>query len=399
VGRRAWSTLRPEHGPGRLQLMELPGIRGPRLPELRPIKFTDVFPGDRRSRARRLKIGVGGYLVSNPIQLAGLKECYPQAKITRADDLMVALRRISRERDQLHPGRPADHRDATQKSSARSACMTELQLVGIAQKSIYENGAEYEGLPCTSSARVHAARHLPLHRTGNREGGYRPAQPLGQGDGYSPSIGMPVSMGRCPAAKGRPRRVRPGGPPLDVRPAEGRVGGDVARDYIELFKKRGYYGKLLYGPCHGDGADRGRSTVVRDELELPARGKHDLQVDSFVSTRNSAFAGDGVVIPGSGRAPLPADREPSTRSACRESALSNGSPLKKEQGMTTTKRPAKRPARTAAPSTSFFRVRHGDRRRLLHAVLRRGEERHAAPARPPRQARDPGDVLLDGPRG
>ncbi len=25
--------------------------------------------------------------------------------------------------------------------------MTELQLVGIAQKTIYENGAEYEGLP------------------------------------------------------------------------------------------------------------------------------------------------------------------------------------------------------------------------------------------------------------
>ena len=45
-------------------------------------------------RGKKLKIGVGGYLVSNPIQLAGLKACYPECEIVRADDLMVALRSV-----------------------------------------------------------------------------------------------------------------------------------------------------------------------------------------------------------------------------------------------------------------------------------------------------------------
>ena len=56
------------------QLMEYRESADPAYPELKASKFTDVF-NSIGVKGKRLKIGVGGYLVSNPIQLAGLKEC------------------------------------------------------------------------------------------------------------------------------------------------------------------------------------------------------------------------------------------------------------------------------------------------------------------------------------
>jgi Xaa-Pro aminopeptidase len=80
------------------QLMEYRESADPAYPEVKASKYTDVF-NSLGVKGKKLKIGVGGYLVSNPIQLAGLKECYPECEIVRADDIMVALRSIKSENE------------------------------------------------------------------------------------------------------------------------------------------------------------------------------------------------------------------------------------------------------------------------------------------------------------
>ncbi len=187
-------------------LMEYRESADPAYPQLRASKFTDVFHSIGVN-GRRLKIGVGGYLVSNPIQLAGLKECYPEAEIRRADDVMVALRSIKSEneiaciREALRITEIATQEVIRQIRPG----LTELQLVGIAQKSIYENGAEYEGLPMYVFSEK-STRHA-ISRSTYREiekGDIVQLNLSAKVDGYSPSIGMPVSMGRL---TGRKREV------------------------------------------------------------------------------------------------------------------------------------------------------------------------------------------------
>ena len=206
------------------QLMEYRESADPAYPEAEGLDLHRRVPARSASRGKRLKIGVGGYLVSNPIQLAGLKECYPEAEIVRADDVMVALRSIKSDNEIacIREGLRITEIATQEVIRHIRPGMTELQLVGIAQKTIYENGAEYEGLPMYVFSEK-STRHAISRST------YREIQPgdivqlnlSAKVDGYSPSIGMPISMGRLAGGKGD-RRVRPRGPPLDVRPVEGR---------------------------------------------------------------------------------------------------------------------------------------------------------------------------------
>ena len=93
------------------QLMEYRESADPAYPELKASKYTDVFHSIG-VKGKRLKIGVGGYLVSNPIQLDGLKECYPECgdRARRRHHGRPAQHQVGK-RDRLHPRRPADHRN------------------------------------------------------------------------------------------------------------------------------------------------------------------------------------------------------------------------------------------------------------------------------------------------
>ena len=71
--------------------------------------------------------------------------------------------------------------------------MTELQAVGTAQRVIYENGAEYEGLPMYVFSEK-STRHA-ISRSSYRIIGAGDIVQLNLSariDGYSPSIGMPI---------------------------------------------------------------------------------------------------------------------------------------------------------------------------------------------------------------
>ncbi len=268
-------------------LMEYRESADPAYPELRASKFTDVF----RSigiLGQRLKIGVGGYLVSNPIQLDGLKESYPDAEIRRADDLMVALRSIKSENEIacIREGLRITEIATQEVMRHIRPGLTELQMVGIAQNSIYENGAEYEGLPMYVFSEK-STRHA-ISRSTYREfekGDIVQLNLSAKVDGYSPSIGMPVSLG--PLA-GRKREIVEFGLEAHRWTHEqlkaGVLASDVAKAYIELFKKRGYYDNYLYGPCHGTGLIEVEAPWMETISDYRLAENMTFQVDTFVST-------------------------------------------------------------------------------------------------------------------
>ncbi len=286
--------------PNIFQLMEYRESADPAYPEFKASKYTDVFRSIGVT-GQNLKIGVGGYLVSNPIQLAGLKECYPDCEIVRADDIMVALRSIKSENEIacIREGMRITELATKAVINALKPGMTELQMVGVAQKTIYENGAEYEGLPMyvfSEKSTCHA-----ISRSTYREilkGDIVQLNLSAKVCGYSPSIGMPVSMGKL---VGRKREIVEFG--LEAHRwtydqlKAGVQASDVAKRFIELFKRRGYYDTYLYGPCHGTGLIEVESPWMESSSNYALAENMTFQVDTFVSDKNFGIRWEtGVAI-------------------------------------------------------------------------------------------------------
>ena len=282
------------------QLMEYRESADPAYPEVKASQYTDVF----RSlgiTGKRLKIGVGGYLVSNPIQLEGLRRCYPGCEIVRADDIMAALRSVKSENEIacIREGLRITEIATEEVIKHIRPGMTELHLVGIAQKTIYEHGAEYEGLPMYVFSEK-STRHAISRST------YREIQPgdivqlnlSAKVDGYSPSIGMPISMGKL---AGRKREIVEFG--LEAHRwtydqlRAGVLAADVANSYIELFQHRGYYDNYLYGPCHGTGLIEVEAPWMESVSNYRLAENMTFQVDTFVSTEDFGIRWEtGVAI-------------------------------------------------------------------------------------------------------
>lgn len=286
--------------PNIFQLMEYRESADPAYPEFKASKYTDVFQSIGVT-GKRLKIGVGGYLVSNPIQLEGLRECYPDCEIVRADDIMVALRSVKSENEIACIREGLRITEIATQEVIRNIRpgMTELQLVGIAQKTIYENGAEYEGLPMYVFSEK-STRHA-ISRSTYREiqkGDIVQLNLSAKVNGYSPSVGMPISMGPL---VGRKREIVEFG--LEAHRwtydqlKAGVLAADVAKRFIELFKQRGYYDNYLYGPCHGTGLIEVESPWMESISNYYLQENMTFQVDTFVSTEEFGIRWEtGVAI-------------------------------------------------------------------------------------------------------
>ena len=116
----------------------------PAYPELKSETFRDVFH-KLGVTGENIKIGVAAKLNTNVVQFDGIRECYPKAEIVWADDIMLALRRIKSDNEIACIREAARITDLATKAvmAELKPGKTELELVGVAQKCIYENGAEY----------------------------------------------------------------------------------------------------------------------------------------------------------------------------------------------------------------------------------------------------------------
>lgn len=282
------------------KLMEYRESADPAYPEIKTSTFKNVFR-KLGVTGKKLKIGIAGYLVTTLVIMEGLKEAYPDAEIIRSDDLMTTLRSKKSENELacLREGFKIVETAIQKVVENIKPGMTELQAVGIAQKTIYENGAEYEGLPMYVFSEK-TTRHA-ISRPGYRKikkGDLVQLTLSARVDGYSPGIGIPISMGKLTGEK--KEMVNFG---LEAHKwtkknlKGGKLASSIAKDYIKLFEKRGYGENYLYGPCHGLGMIEVEPPWMETVSDYILKPDMTFQMDTFVSTKDFGLRWEtGVVI-------------------------------------------------------------------------------------------------------
>lgn len=259
----------------------------PAYPELKSETFKDVF---RRLgvTGESIRIGVAAKLNTNCVQFEGIRECYPNATIEWADDIMLALRRIKSDNEIACIREAARITDLATKAvmAELKPGKTELELVGVAQKCIYENGAEYEGLPMYCFAEK-STRHA-ISRSSYRviqEGDIVQLNLSAKICGYSPSIGLPVCCGKLSPEK---RELVQFGLDAHYWTEEnlkpGKLASQVAKDFIKFYEDHGKRENYFYGPCHGTGLIEVEAPWMETISDYELTPNMTFQIDTFVTS-------------------------------------------------------------------------------------------------------------------
>lgn len=234
---------------------------------------------------KRLRIGVASILDTNVVVWEALKEQFPEAELVDARDLMVELRSVKSENEIacLREGARITELAIDRVIEHIRPGMTELQLVGIAQETIYEHGAEYEGLPmyCFSgTSTMHAISRSSYKQL--EQGDIIQLNLSAKVDGYSPAIGMPVSLGPM---EGRRREivefVLEAHRWSQEQLAPGVPAAEIAKGYEDLYKERGFADSYVYGPCHGLGLIEVEAPWMETNSTYNLEPGMTFQIDSF----------------------------------------------------------------------------------------------------------------------
>ena len=259
----------------------------PAYPELKSETFKDVFHKLGVTGAN-IKIGVAAKLNTNCVQFEGIRECYPKAEIVWADDIMLALRRIKSDNEIACIREAARITDLATKAvmAELKPGKTELELVGVAQKCIYENGAEYEGLPMYCFAEK-STRHA-ISRSSYKviqEGDIVQLNLSAKICGYSPSIGLPVCCGKLSPEK---RELVQFGLDAHYWTEEhlkpGILASQVAKDFIKFYEEHGRRANYFYGPCHGTGLIEVEAPWMETISDYELMPNMTFQIDTFVTS-------------------------------------------------------------------------------------------------------------------
>ena len=258
----------------------------PSYPELEASTFKDVFRAIGVT-GENIKIGLGSYVECTLPIYEGLKDSFPKAEIVKCNDIMVNLRKIKSVNELACIKEGFRIVDVATDEVIRNLKpgVTELQMVGIAQKVIYEEGAEYEGLPMyvfSEKSTSHA-----ISRSGYRTIGKGDIVQLNLSakiDGYSPAIGLPVVMGKL---EGERRRVvdfclEAHNWTVDQLKA-GVVAADIAKDFYKMYVDNGFKKNFVYGPCHGTGMIEVEAPWMETISDYKLEPNMTFQVDTFIS--------------------------------------------------------------------------------------------------------------------
>ncbi len=258
----------------------------PSYPELKADTFRDVF-NSIGVHGEHIKIGLGSYVECTLPIFEGLKDSFPQAEIVRCNDIMVNLRKIKSENELacIREGFRIIELATDEVIRNLKPGVTELQMVGVAQRVIYENGAEYEGLPMYVFSEE-STRHA-ISRSGYRQIGKNDIVQLNLSakiDGYSPSIGLPVVMSRL---EGERRELVEFCRQMHEWTGEqiraGVVASDIAKEFLQKYKDAGYEKNYVYGPCHGTGMIEVEAPWMETNTDYILEENMTFQVDTFIS--------------------------------------------------------------------------------------------------------------------
>ena len=177
----------------------------PEYPGIPVATFKDIV-GKAMPDGRIKKLGLVGYSIMPLPVYMSLKKYLPGVQLIKADDTLINLRIIKSDNElKLMKKAFKISEKAIEAILAEiKPGLTELQVIGIAQREIYKHGAEYEGhaLYCFAGPATNNAISRPTHRKlrkheviqlniGARVGG------------YSSSVGLPISIGPLPPKQKR----------------------------------------------------------------------------------------------------------------------------------------------------------------------------------------------------
>ena len=221
----------------------------PAYPELHADTFKDVFKAIGVT-GENIKIGLGSYVECTLPIYEGLKDSFPKAEIVKCNDIMVTLRKIKsiNELACIQEGFRIVDLATDEVIRNLKPGVTELQMVGIAQKVIYEEGAEYEGLPMYVFSEA-STRHA-ISRSSYRKiekGDIVQLNLSAKIDGYSPAIGLPVVMGKL---EGERRKIvdfclQAHNWTVDQLKA-GVMASDIAKGFYKLYEENGMKDNFVY---------------------------------------------------------------------------------------------------------------------------------------------------------
>ena len=258
----------------------------PSYPELHADTFKDVFKAIGVT-GENIKIGLGSYVECTLPIFEGLKESFPKAEIVKCNDIMVELRKIKsvNELACIQEGFRIVDLATDEVIRHLKPGVTELQMVGIAQRVIYEEGAEYEGLPMyvfSEKSTSHA-----ISRSGYRtinKGDIVQLNLSAKIDGYSPAIGLPVVMGKL---EGERRRIvefcKEAHDWTVGRIKAGVIASDIAKEFYKMYVDTGFKDNFVYGPCHGTGMIEVEAPWMETISDYKLEENMTFQVDTFIS--------------------------------------------------------------------------------------------------------------------
>jgi Xaa-Pro aminopeptidase len=232
------------------------------------------------------RIGIAGMSLMPVTIYKALRRDCPDAEIVKADDIVVDLRVIKSEAE-LNCLREAFRISAVgldQVLAEIKPGLSEQQVVGIAQRAMYENGAEYEGHPTyvlSGIASTHAIGR-PSPRV-LQPGDYVQLNIGARVEGYSASVGLPLCLGKMSDEQ---RRVTQVGLDAHFKTIEFMKAGVPAKEVVlkfeEYVRARGCGDNLLYGPCHGLGMMEVERPWMESSSEYLLQPNMTFQVDTFL---------------------------------------------------------------------------------------------------------------------
>lgn len=261
----------------------------PAYPELQADTYQDVMKAIGVT-GKKLRIGVASYLDTSVVIMEGIRNAFPESEIVRADHIMVELRSIKsvNEINCLREGYRIAELASQQVIKEIKPGMTELQMVGVAQRVIYENGAEYEGLPMYVFSEA-STRHA-ISRSSYRKfekGDIVQLNLSARIDGYSASIGYPVILGKL---EGKRRDTVLFGLEAhkwtQAQVKAGVLASDIAKNFYEYYVENGYQDNFVYGPLHGTGMIEVEAPWVETISDYHLQPNMTFQIDTFISTKD-----------------------------------------------------------------------------------------------------------------
>lgn len=258
----------------------------PSYPELVPDTFHDVFKAIGVT-GKKLRIGVASFLDTSVTIYEGIKAAFPEAELVRADHLMTELRQIKSVNEMacLREGYRIAELASQQVIKEIRPGMTELQMVGVAQRVIYEQGAEYEGLPMYvfSEASTRHAISRSCYRKFEK-GDIVQLNLSAKIDGYSASIGYPVILGKL---EGRRRDIVLFGRDAHFWTQQQVKAGvpvaNVAKQFYDHYVENGFKDNYVYGPLHSTGLIEVEAPWVETSSDYNFQTGMTFQIDTYIS--------------------------------------------------------------------------------------------------------------------